>query len=279
MAPNSSPSPNNPLTTIRELINQPYFDPDSNRPYRGNPLLVDSTLTNAEARYEWYFAPEQRFSIAGFYKQITRPIEAFIAGSDLTTSYANAPEASLYGAEVELTKYFDISGLGGEKTWFANRRIVAVANYTYTRSKLKVASGDSTTVFGASSTIATDYFRDGAPLTGQSDHIANLQLGFENTERLSQQTVLLSYASERVVSRGLNGSPPQPDVIEKPGLRIDFVAREAVDFLGQEIELKFEARNITARKHEEFQQSGTNRIDVNTYDLGRTLTLSAAVNF
>ena len=43
---------------------------------RGNPLLVDSTLTNAEARYEWYFAPEQRFSIAGFYKQITRPIEA-----------------------------------------------------------------------------------------------------------------------------------------------------------------------------------------------------------
>ena len=264
---------------FRELINQPYFDPDSNRPYRGNPLLIDSTLTNAEARYEWYFAPEQRFSIAGFYKQITRPIEAFIAGSDLTTSYANAPEASLYGAEVELTKYFDISGLGGEKTWFANRRIVAVANYTYTRSKLKVASGDSTTVFGASSTIATDYFRNGAPLTGQSDHIANLQLGFENTERLSQQTVLLSYASERVVSRGLNGSPPQPDVIEKPGLRIDFVAREAMDFLGQEIELKFEARNITARKHEEFQQSGTNRIDVNTYDLGRTLTLSAAVNF
>ena len=82
-----------------------------------------------------------------------------------------------------------------------------------------------------------------------------------------------------MISRGLNGSPPQPDVIEKPGLRIDFVAREAMDFLGQEVELKFEARNITARKHEEFQQSGTNRIDVNTYDLGRTLTLSASVTF
>ena len=96
---------------------------------------------------------------------------------------------------------------------------------------------------------------------------------------ISQQTLLLSYASERVISRGLNGSPPQPDVIEKPGLRIDFVAREAMDFLGKEIELKFEARNITARKHEEFQQSGANRIDVNTYDLGRTLTLSASVTF
>ena len=27
---------------FRELINQPYFDPDTNRPYRGNPLLIDS---------------------------------------------------------------------------------------------------------------------------------------------------------------------------------------------------------------------------------------------
>ena len=264
---------------FRELINQPYFDPDSNRPYRGNPLLVDSTLTNGEARYEWYFAPEQRFTIAGFYKKLKRPIEAFISGSDLTTSYANAPEATLYGAEVELVKYFDITSFGGEKSWFADRRFVTIANYTYSKSKLKVSPGNSTRVFGAGSSIATDYFRDGAPLTGQSDHIANVQLGFENTERLSQQTLLLSYASERVISRGLNGSPPQPDVIEKPGLRIDFVAREAMDFLGQEIELKFEARNITARKHEEFQQSGTNRIDVNTYDLGRTLTLSASVTF
>jgi outer membrane receptor protein involved in Fe transport len=264
---------------FRELINQPYFDPDSNRPYRGNPLLVDSRLTNAEARYEWYFAPEQRFSLSAFYKKLDKPIEAFIAGSDLTTSYANAPRAQLYGAEVEATKYFDLAGLGGDKSWFADRRFVAIGNYTWTKSKLMVGANDSTTVFGAASTIASDYFQDGAPLTGQSDHIANLQLGFENTERLSQQTLLLTYASKRVVSRGLNGSPPQPDVIEKPGLRIDFVAREAMDFRGQEIELKFEARNITARKHLEFQQSGDNRININTYDVGRTIALSASVTF
>ena len=264
---------------FRELINQPYFDPDSNRPYRGNPLLVDSRLTNAEARWEWYFAPEQRLSFAGFYKRLSKPIEAFIAGSDLTTSYANAPAAQLYGAEFEVQKYFDLSSLGGDKSWFAERRLVAIGNYTYTKSKLMVGAGDRTTVFGAASTIASDYFQDGAPLTGQSDHIANIQLGFENTERLSQQTLLVSYASKRVVSRGLNGSPPQPDVIEKPGLRIDFVARETMDFMGQEVELKFEARNLTARKHEEFQQSGANRLEINTYDLGRTIALTASVTF
>src|SRR5690606_13529579 len=41
---------------FRELIYQPYFDPESNRQYLGNPLLIDSQLYNAEARAEWYFA-------------------------------------------------------------------------------------------------------------------------------------------------------------------------------------------------------------------------------
>ncbi|MET0180059.1 MAG: TonB-dependent receptor [Novosphingobium sp.] len=263
---------------FRELINQPYFDPDSNRAFRGNPLLVDGQLYNAEARYEWYFARDQRVSVSGFYKRINKPIEAFISGGDLTTSFANAPKATLYGAEFELQKTFDLAGIGFGGDWVAERRLVMGANYTYTKSELKVGADATTTVFGAASTIASDYFRDGAPLTGQSDHIANLQLSLEHPDRLSQQTLLLSYASERVTSRGLNGSPPQPDVIERPGFRLDFVAREAMDFLGQDVELKFEARNITGRRHVEFQQSGSNRIDVNTYDVGRSFALSASLN-
>ena len=263
---------------FRELINQPYFDPDSNRPYRGNPLLVDSQLYNAEARYEWYFASEQRLSVSGFYKRIDKPIESFLTGSELITSFANAPKATLYGAELELQKNFDLADIVGPDNWFSERRLVVIGNYTYTKSEIKVAPGDTTAVFGASSTIASDYFRDGSPLTGQSDHLLNLQLGIEHPDRLSQFTVLLSYASERVSSRGLNGTPPQPDVVEKPGLRVDFVAREAVDFLGREVELKFEARNITGRDHLEFQQAGDNRIDVNTYDVGRSFSISASVN-
>jgi outer membrane receptor protein involved in Fe transport len=263
---------------FRELINQPYFDPDSNRQYRGNPLLVDSQLYNAEARFEWYFAPEQRLSVSGFYKKIDKPIEAFITGGDLVTSFANAPTATLYGAEVEFQKNFNLDGLFKGGT-FAERRIVLNANYTYTKSKIQVATGDRTTVFGAASTIASDYFRNGVPLTGQSDHIANIQLSLEHPDRLSQQTILLSYASDRVISRGLNGSTPQPDVVERPGFRLDFVAREGIEVLGKEIELKFEARNITGQRHEEFQRSGNNRIDINTYNVGTTLALSATVKF
>ena len=262
---------------FRELINQPYFDPDSNRPYRGNPFLIDSQLYNAEARFEWYFAREQRVSLSAFFKRLDKPIEAFLTGGDLVTSFANAPKANLYGGEAEVVKYFDLNGLS-EKGFFTDRRLVAIGNYTFTKSKLKVAAGDRTPVFGTSpANPATDYFRDGSPLTGQSDHIGNFQLGLESQDHLSQQTILVSYASDRVVSRGLNNSTPQPDVIERPGLRLDFVAREGFEIGNKALEIKFEARNILGRKHEEFQSFGTNRIDVNTYNVGTTLAISASL--
>jgi hypothetical protein len=119
---------------FRELIFQLYFDPESDRLFRGNPLLQDSKLFNAEARWEWYYASEQRVSVAGFYKKIDNPIEAFTGFSDNApqTSFANAPRATLYGAEFEVQKYFDLNSLGG---FFSNRRLVTVANYTYTKSE------------------------------------------------------------------------------------------------------------------------------------------------
>jgi outer membrane receptor protein involved in Fe transport len=260
---------------FRELIYQPYFDPESNRQYLGNPLLVDSELLNGEARLEYYFAPEQRISGAVFYKKIDNPIESFVTqfSGFFTTSYANAPEAQLYGAELEATKYFDLGFLP------QSRRLVLVGNYTYTKSELKVAADEPVAVFASSSTSATDFFRDGSPLTGQSDHLVNLQVGIESEDRLSQQTFLLTYASERVVSRGLNGTPPQPDIVEDPGFRLDFVMREGFELFNQDFEAKVEIRNIFGRAHEEYQQSGDNRIEINTYDVGTTFAGSISVTF
>jgi len=264
---------------FRELIFQYYFDPDSNRQYRGNPLLTDSELFNAEARYEWYFARDQRLSVAGFFKRLDNPIEPFnfILADKLVTSFANAPKADLYGAEVEVQKYIDASVLSGSD-FFASRRILAIANYTYTKSKLKVGPDDKVAVFGASSTNATDFFRDGAALTGQSDHLVNLQLGLEDTDSLSQQTLILSYASKRVTSRGI-ANQGQPDVYEHPGFNLDFVARQGVDLAGRAFDVKFEARNLTNRKYRELQSNGTNTVIYNGYNNGITVNLSLSTTF
>ena len=260
---------------FRELIFQPYQDPEANRLYRGNPLLTDSELTNLEARLEYYLGRGSRAMVAGFYKDIEGPIETFQTLQDgrVNTSFANAPKAQLYGGEVEFEYRYDLADFGG---WFTTKELLLVANYTYTQSELKVKPGDLTAVFGTSVSDASFYFTDGAPMTGQSDHLVNTQLGLEDSERLQQLTVLLSYASERVVSRGFNRLP---DVVEQPGLRVDIVARQGFEVLGREVELKLEARNIFGRGHEEFQDNGTDRIDVNTYDIGTTFGASLSVTF
>ena len=82
-----------------------------------------------------------------------------------------------------------------------------------------------------------------------------------------------------MISRGLTGTPPQPDVIERPGVQLDFVWREGFTLFGAELEGKFEARNILGRGHREFQEAGDNVVEVNTYDLGTTIGLSIGLKF
>jgi outer membrane receptor protein involved in Fe transport len=262
---------------FRELMYQLYYDPEANRTYRGNPLLTDSEFVNGEARFEWYFAPDQRLSLAGFYKKIDKPIEAFTGFTDNTpeTSFANAPEATLYGAEFELHKYFPLAELFDQR-FLGSRRAVLIGNYTYTRSRIHVEADDRVRVYPATVQPAGNFFLDGSPLTGQSDHLVNLQLGLEHPGRLSQQTVLLSYASDRVTSRGAAGLP---DIYESPGLRVDLVIREAVRLFDTDLELKLQARNLFGQGYKEFQKRAGNTVYYNKYDIGTTISASLSLNF
>lgn len=262
---------------FRELMFQRYYDPEANRTYRGNPLLIDSEFFNAEARYEWYYAPEQRFSVAAFFKDIDKPIEQFTGFNDNTpeTSFANAPAARLYGAELEVQKYFPLDERFGDG-FLGERRAVVIGNYTWTSSEIILKPGDTVSVYGTATQPATNFFVDGSPLTGQSDHIVNLQLGLEKLGGLSQQTILLSYASDRVTSRGPSGLP---DIYESPGLRVDLVARESFTLFDRDLELKLEARNIFGQDYEEFQERGGNYVYYNRYDIGTTFSASVTFSF
>ncbi|HEU0043779.1 TonB-dependent receptor domain-containing protein [Sphingomonas sp.] len=276
---------------FRELAPQQFRDPDSDRLFFGNPLLSDSQLYNAEARYEWFFGRDQRFTLAGFYKRIDNPIEqvGFYTGSDdrLQTGFTNLPRAKLYGAEVEAQKYVSLSGLGD---FFATRRLLLLGNYTYTKSQITADAscvpnvlnqtlGGCPTGFGP----AGLQFRDAAPLTGQSDHLVNVQVGIEDTANLSQLTVLFNYASERVTNRGpslLSGDGFQPDIMERPGIRLDVVLRQGIEVAGGKFELKAEARNLTRTGYRESQNfAGGNEVFINRYELGRVFSLGVSATF
>ncbi|MBB5710456.1 TonB-dependent receptor domain-containing protein [Sphingomonas xinjiangensis] len=270
---------------FRELAPQLYLDYDSDRVFYGNPFLQDSKLTNLEARYEWFFGRDQRFTAAAFYKKIDNPIETVsfqVAGSNNTQiNFANAPEAELYGAEVEVQKYVPLSFIDSDL--FATRRMVLIANYTYTQSEVFAGNQLIRDPInpGTVQRPANELFVSGQPLVGQSDHLVNLQVGFEDTERLSQLTFLFNYASDRIVARGLLSSGGLPPIVERPGVRFDFVLRQGFQVLGGDWELKFEGRNLTKTRFVEFQDYGgtTGIADTNTYDLGRTFSLGLSTRF
>lgn len=267
---------------FRELAPQVYRDFESDRLFFGNPQLVDSKLTNVEGRLEWFFAKDQRITAAGFYKKIDKPTEQVTffptPDSSLQTGFSYAPSATLWGGEVEVQKYVPLDSWGN---FFASRRLVLLANYTYTKSSIQsgselvpspIQNGSGVAVLLPSSQL----FRQGAPLTGQSDHLVNAQIGIEDTESLSQLTVLFNYASERVTNRGAN---LLPDIVEKPGIRLDVVARQGVRFAGTDLEFKLEGRNLTGTRYREYQQFATSAVEINSYRLGRSVTLGVSAKF
>ena len=259
---------------FRELVEQTYFDPESNRRFRGNPFLQDSQLINAEARAEYYFGGPNKISLAGFFKKIDNPIENFLitAPGIIETSYANAPEAELYGAELDVAYGISLADWGG---LFSSKQFLIIANYTYTQSSISVGATDLAPIPGGIGQLASQLFDDGAPLVGQSDHVANLSLGIEDLDKVQQFTVLFNYASERVTLRG----GPLPDVVEDPGLTVDLVARSAINLGGRPLELSLEARNIFGRDNFEFQQVNGNRAELNTFDVGTSFAIGIKAEF
>jgi len=271
---------------FRELVEQLYFDPESNRRYVGNPFLQDSELINVETRAEYYFGgPNRKVSLAGFYKEIDNPIENILLSNsgDLRTSFANAPSAELYGVELDVAYGFDLFDWGG---FFETKQLLVLANYTYANSTISVGADDVVLVPGGGTDPVTglafpqeieasQLFDDGAPLVGQSDHVANLSIGLEDTEKVQQFTFFLNYASERVTLRG----GPLPDVVEEPGLTVDFVARSEFNLGGLPLEFSAEVRNIFGRDNFEYQELDGNRIEVNTFDVGTTFALGVKASF
>ena len=275
---------------FRELAPQQYEDFESDRSFFGNPFLRDTQIANAEARFEFYPGRDERVSIAGFYKRLDNPIEAVVSppssSGDILVGFTYAPRANLYGAELELQKYLPLEGLGG---FFETRRLLIGANYTYSKSELVV--GDEAVAAPIQPTSpdpanpimitvpASVIFENGAPLVGQSEHLLNVQIGIEDSERLSQLTLMANYASERVTFRG-SRSPVYPDAVEEPGLSVDVVLRQSVRIGGAEAEFSLEARNIFETAYRERQDYGEGGlIEVNSYRRGARLSAGLSFRF
>lgn len=256
---------------FRELAFTPYIDPESNRIYQGNPFLKDSEFENYDARLEYYFGRGQFVTAGAFYKKIDNPIEEVIVRLERSfTRFINAPEATLYGVELEYRANFELPFklpvLQDAKWNFA-------ANYTYTHSEVSAPAGTNViSPIDFRLISASQFGLDGTELQGTPKNIANLQVGYETDNQ--QVTLLVGWVDERIARRGLGSVP---SVIENPGTNIDLVYKRDFTIANTDYTFGISGRNLLAEDNQEFQISKLGRTEANTYKRGRSISLSLTV--
>ena len=253
---------------FRELAFTPYIDPESNRIYQGNPFLKDSQFENYDARIEYYIGRNQFITAGAFYKKITDPIEEVIVRLERSfTRFINAPEATLYGAELEYRTTYDLPFDTG---FFANGKIIFAANYTYTSSEVNAAPGATViSPIDFRAVAASQFGLDGTKLQGTPENIANVQIGYEGNG--TQVTLLVGWVDERIARRGLGSVP---SVIELPGINIDLVMKQDFTIGNNDMTIALSGRNLLDEDNQEFQLSNLGRTEANTYKRGRSFSLS-----
>ncbi len=268
---------------FRELASSAFRDPESNRTFQGFFGLVDTELTNYDARLEYYFGRNQFVTLSGFYKEILNPIEeiSFERGTGrFDSTFFNAPEAELFGAEFEYRTRFEFPGNIG---FLNDREGLFSINYTFTSSEVIAKDG---TLIADPGSVGTLEFRDasffdidGSDLQGTSENILNAQLGWESD--FEQLTLLVGWVDERIIRRGVAGQSV-PDVIEDPGVQVDLVYKRDVELAGTDFTFSLSGRNLLNESHEEFQlneDEELGRTEFNTYDRGVSVSAGLAVKF
>lgn len=215
---------------LREITDSSYIDPITDDLVRGNPGIVPSEVENIDLRGEWYFGNGDTVSVTLFDKDITNPIEFFeIPASDTTIAreVVNAASASITGVEIEGLK--ELAFLGG------------IFDTMFVQGNLTVQ--DSELVAGPNANVPTNPVRT---LSGASDYVANLMLGFDSSDAKHTASLVYNVFGERLYVAGRNGSP---DGFEQPFHSLDltyfwyptdnFTLKAKVqNLLGDEIEIE-----------------------------------------
>lgn len=207
--------------TFREISPIRELDPIELEYVEGNPSLRLSTIENYDLRWEWFVRPGEVISVSGFYKSITDAIEKTVLNfaGDLVT-YANRPQARLYGAEFEFRRQLDaIPGLGGLSAGF---------NFSYVLSEVPLTATELAADPGA---------RSPRSLFDQSEWVVNADLTYECRPTGTSLTVAAAQAGPRIYAV----DPGGPDIYEHPPLSLDVLVTQR---LGRNWKLKLSARNL-----------------------------------
>lgn len=238
---------------LREIVPSTWMDPITDVSVTGNPDLIPTDIDNFDLRAEWFFDNRDSFTVSAFYKDIDNPIEIFefsVNEVRPATRVVNAESAEVLGAEVEwlhsLERYGDFLA-----PFFVAGNITAM---------------DTQLVVGPNAAQATNQERS---LSNASDHVVNLQLGYDSMDGKHSATLAYNVFGERLNYAGRNGAP---DAYEQPFHSLDLVY---AFYPTDRITLKLKVQNMLDERLE-IQRAGAT---VDSEEVGVSSSLAFQWNF
>ena len=232
------------------------FDPETDDPIFGNPDLQVSTIENLDIRGEYYFSDSESVSLAFFIKDIDQPIERAVPDASGSAArgitFVNQDSADLLGVEVDINK-----NLMDEDNYL----LFIGGNLSYIDSEVDL-SEDSLRLEGESA--------DGRTLQGQSEWLANFQVGFDHYPTEQKLTLLINYFDDRIfrISRGAANGPE-----EEVGRVIVDITYEKL--FGDNLTLEASVKNLFNEDIEYSQNGGT----IESYQTGTSIGIGMKYEF
>jgi hypothetical protein len=221
---------------FRELSPVLFQRPRGLRATIGNPFLVQTDITNYEARWEWFFSPSELVSLGFFYKNLDRPIEQTVvtSGSEAVNSFANADSAELKGFEFEGRKDFGF-------VWEPLRQLSLNLNVAYIDSEVQASRS------GGQAQTSTN-----RALQGQAPFVVNAALEYQIPHWLTAR-ILYNTAGDYITNVGAFGLP-DINALRRDQLDLALVM-PLKELTGYDFTAKFTVENMLNDRYEVFQGS------------------------
>ena len=176
---------------LREITDASYIDARTGYLTDGNPDVRPADFENFDIRAEWFFSNDDTLTITLYRKDITNPIEFFeSAASDTNRAreIINAESGMINGVEFEGVKSLGFLGDTFEPFFLQGNLTLQ----------------DTEIVAGIEADAPTNNVRQ---LSGASDYVANLMLGFDSMNGQHSATLVYNVYGKRLYLAGRNGAP------------------------------------------------------------------------
>ena len=243
--------------TFREVAPFATYDFATNWIIVGNPSLERTLVDNFDLRYEIFPDFGEIFSVGGFYKSFTNPIELVFntAAQNEELTWRNIDKATVYGAELELKKNL------GFLSDSINKFTIG-GNFTYVHSEVGI-DAQELELIRATDANAPDTRR----MFGQSPYIVNFFLGFNNDSLGLSANLSYNVSGEKIAVVIVGGTP---NVFQQPAHQLDFNMTKR---LGKHFSLKFKAQNILNPIMKQTYSYKDQEYIFNSYKRGTTFSL------